>query len=435
MWFILSVQTFVATGWPIPPLDEVHPLGNNWGEYQNYGGSPYFHNGIDIITPDTAGAEVRAVRHGWVKAWGTIQAELHYRLAVCDTNLSFTGRAEGWLYAHIDPERWHKNLGDEVQEGELIGYLVDWPIDATFDHCHFARISDTGATWQRFPNVTWWFIQNPLTLIEPNTDTRPPVFQNARPNARFAFCTNNTSTYQNPSSLTGDVDIIAKVYDLTGTSTGDTIWDRLAPYQLDYMIRRADGLIVVPWTISVQFSNRLEASLVNVVYKNDNTCRSRGDYDYRDYYFIITNTDGDTIIESSDAQGKWATASVGDGDYWVIVRAADVVGNTTLDSMLVHTNNGVSVTELPYALLERPFTITPGVGPGPRRVAFNLLTGGRVSLRVFDQTGRVVASLCDGWLPAGPHTFQFQPPRAGLFVVELTVPGVINFRQKTVFLR
>jgi len=421
----------LATNWPIPPVTEVHPLGNNWGEFQDYGGGPYFHNGIDIITPDTAGAEVRAVRHGWVKGWGTIQAELHYRLAVGDTDFSFTGRAEGWLYAHIDPARWHKNLGDEVQEGELIGYLVDWPIDATFDHCHFARISDTGATWQRFPNPTWWFIQNPLTIIRPNTDTRPPIFQNARPGGRFAFCNNNTSTYQNPTSLAGDVDIIARVYDLTGATTGDTVWDKLAPYELDYMIRRRDGLVVVPWTISVQFSNLLVGNLVNVVYKDDNTCNSRGDYNYRDYYYIVTNTDGDTIIESSDTQGKWATAAVGDGDYWVIVRATDVVGNTTIDSMLVRTANGVAVTNRPDALLERPFILSPSIGPGPRTVTFQLLNQGRVKLRLFDQSGRVVANLCDEELSAGPYTIRFQPPGPGLFLVELIVPGVLRQLQKT----
>ena len=68
-----------ATYWPLAPLDSVHPLGNNWGNYQDYGGGPYFHNGIDVITPDVQGRRAHAVRHGWVKGWGTISAELHYR--------------------------------------------------------------------------------------------------------------------------------------------------------------------------------------------------------------------------------------------------------------------------------------------------------------------------------------------------------------------
>ena len=35
----------LAASWPLVPLDSVHPLGNNWGNYQDYGGGPYFHNG------------------------------------------------------------------------------------------------------------------------------------------------------------------------------------------------------------------------------------------------------------------------------------------------------------------------------------------------------------------------------------------------------
>jgi len=431
---LLSASGF-ATGWPIPPLDSVHPLGNNWGNYQDYGGSPYFHNGIDIITVGQHNAEVRAVRRGWVKAWGTIQADLHYRLAVCDTNLSYTGRAEGWLYAHIDSSRWHKQLGDEVQAGELIGYLVYWTVSG-FDHIHFARISDTGATWQRFPNPTWWFIQNPLTILRPNTDLVAPVFQNARTGARFAFCRDNVNnSYLNPTGLTGDVDIIARIYDKTGYTTRNDTWDKLAPYQIEHMIRRDDGLVVRPWTLSLQFSNRLDAANVHVVYKNDNTCNSYGDYSRREYYYIVTNTDGDSIIESTDTQGKWATAEVGDGNYWVIVRASDVYGNSTLDSMLVTTANGVGLAELPAAALDGRFTLTPTAGRGPRTIAFNLLAAGRVQLRAFDQTGRLATPLCDAVLPAGPHSFRFDPPAPGLYFVELVVPGVLRQTAKVTALR
>jgi len=434
--FVMLLASASATNWPIPPVDIVHPLGNNWGEYQNYGGSPYFHNGIDVITPDTSGAEVRAVRGGWVKGWGTIQAELHYRVAVCDTSSDFTGRAEGWLYAHIDAARPHKNLGDRVQEGELIGYLVPWPLDATFDHIHFARISDTGATWMRFPNVTWWFVQNPLTIIRPNTDTAVPVFQNARSSWRFAVCRNNTNnSYLHPDSLVGDVDIIAKVYDKTGATTGNATWDKLVPYQLDYMIRRADGLVVVPWTIGVQFSNILFGSDVSVVYKGDNTCRTRGDYDYREYYFIVTNTDGDSIIESTDTNGKWATGLVGDADYWVFIRAADVAGNVTLDSMRVHTRNGVGLEHWPGAVLARPFAVGPTVGRGARVVAFELAKAGRVELRVLDHAGRVIMTLVDAELGAGRHSYRFLPPGAGVYVVQMNVPGSVTAAQKVTVLQ
>jgi len=422
-----------ATHWPVVPLDSVHPLGNNWGNYQDYGSGPYFHNGIDVITPDIQGRRVHAVRHGWVKGWGTISADLHYRLAICDTSSDFTGRAEGWLYAHIDADRWHLALGDEVQEGDSIGYLVAWPIDATFDHCHFARISDTGATWMRFPNVTWWFVQNPLTIIRPNDDLVPPVIENARSGQKLAFCRNNTSSYLRYDSLTGEVDIIARVHDKTGYSTGNETWDKLAPYQIDYSIKRHDGLVVVPWTMAVQFSNRLVGSLVSVVYKADNTCRSYGDYERREYFYIVTNTDGDSIIESSDAAGMWNTGLVGDTTYWVYVRASDVYGNTTLDSMLVRTYNNVPVAQPSFAVLSRPLRAIPAQGSA--RVSFSLAGTGAVRLRVFDLSGRVVRVLTDGRLEPGEHTVSFTPEAAGVHIVELTLNGSDTHRAKLTILR
>lgn len=419
-----SLLLIFSVFWPIPPIDQVHPLGNNWGEFQDYGSGAYFHNGIDILTPDTVGVEVRAVAPGWVKAWGTIQAELHYRIAVCDSPLTYTGRAEGWLYAHIDPNRYHKNVGDQVAAGEVIGYLVGWPVDSSFDHIHFARISDTGATWQRFPNPTWWFVRNPLLDLVPNTDLEAPVFENARLGWRFAFCRDNQNNrYLHPDSLTGDVDIIARIFDRTGFPTGSQIWDRLAPFQIEYMIRREDGLVVVPWTLAVRFSNRLEAGLVSVVYKQDNVCRSRGDYSARVFYFIITNTDGDSIIEAEDTAGKWSTGAVGDAGYWVIVRASDVYGNTTVDSMLVHTRNGVASEERPETGLPPLVKVTPVTGSGRISILLQLERPERMRFRLIDPAGRVVRSLAPVRLEPGLHRLELGPVRSGVYNLEVFTGG------------
>jgi hypothetical protein len=306
---------------------------------------------------------------------------------------------------------------------------------ATFDHCHFARISDTGATWMRFPDVTWWFIQNPLTIIKPNTDAVAPVIQNARTGQKFAFCRNNRdNSYMRYDSLVGEVDIIARVYDKTGSSTGDSTWDKLAPYEVDYSVKREDGLVVVPWTVGVQFSNRLDGSLVNVVYKADNTCQSQGDYSYREYYYIVTNTDGDSIIERTDTSGVWNTGLVGDTTYWVYVRASDVSGNTTLDSMQVRTHNGVAVQEPPFAVLSRPLRAVPVAGRSGL-VSFGTAGSGTVRLHVYDPTGRIVADLADGWLSAGEHRFSFTPPSNGVYVIKLTLDGKDTYNTKLVVLR
>ncbi|MEO0205486.1 MAG: hypothetical protein ABIL22_02290 [candidate division WOR-3 bacterium] len=327
-----------SVGWPLSPQNQTHPLGNNWGEFQDYGGSPYMHPGIDVMGL-TVGRPVYAVQRGIVKAWLTTQAELHWRLAIADTNIS-TDSVEAWLYAHIDPNQSHKNVGDIVNAGDLIGYLVQWPITG-FDHCHFARIKDIGAVWN---TADWAFIQNPLAIITPYADTAKPVFENAYGSYKFAICNNNTSTYLNPpTTVSGSVDIIAKIYDKTGIPLSQNpVWEEMIPLRISYEIHGPQN---VPERLSFLFRGRLNyTSNITVVYKDDATCNSRGDYDYRDYYFIVTNTDGDSLIEASDANYSWNTSTFPAGHYWIVVTASDAAGNTTKDSMMV-TIPGQYVTE------------------------------------------------------------------------------------------
>lgn len=327
--------------WPLPATNSFHCLGNNWFEYQNYGGSAYFHPGIDIITPGDSGVPVYAVKQGVVKAWLTIGGTIFWRLGVADSSLSYTDSCNGYLYAHIDSARFHKNVGDTVNIGDLIGYLVPWPVPG-FNHCHFAKIRDRGSTWN---TADWVFVFNPLISLTPNQDSIPPIFENALTNQKFAFARNNTSTYLSSNSLNGNVDIIAKIYDKLGISSGDTIWDQLIPLKIEYEI--IGPSVSQPRKLSFIFSGRIptSSSLVSVVYKQDNTCESHGDYDYRDYYFIVTNTDGDSIIESSDASFSWQTTNFPGGRYWVKIYAYDTKNNVSVCSMQVTVNNAIGITE------------------------------------------------------------------------------------------
>lgn len=354
-----------ATGWPLTPQNAAHPLGNDWGEFQDYGTGSYFHNGIDCF-PDTIGQGAHAVAKGWVKAWGTTQQDYHYRLAISDSTMSHTERTTGWLYAHIDATRWHKNVGDSVAEGELIGYLVPWPVTG-FDHTHFARISDTGATWSRFPNPTWQFIQNPLTIIQPVVDTTRPTFENARGSHPFAFCRNNTSTYFSAAAdtLKGDIDVIARIYDRINPYTDSSTWNRLAPQTITWAISGRYKSLPETLGMTVKYIEPpIGASEINVVYKDDNTCNSYGDYSTRTYYFIVTNTDGDSVIEMADTSGCWHTATWPDTSYWFKVTAYDASGNSTSDSQQVTTLNniknvGCSRLIAPSGTLDSGTAVTP----------------------------------------------------------------------------
>ncbi|MGQ9705639.1 MAG: hypothetical protein ACUVWP_01370 [bacterium] len=66
---ILILSVLIATlafteRWPMGPGNQPNPLGNNYGEYQNYGGSPYYHDGLDTL--GNGGDPCYSVSNGYV---------------------------------------------------------------------------------------------------------------------------------------------------------------------------------------------------------------------------------------------------------------------------------------------------------------------------------------------------------------------------------
>jgi hypothetical protein len=318
----------LAIDWPIAPQDQSQPIGNDYGEYQNYSGFAYYHPGIDILAP--AGTPVYAIKSGYVKAILTISAELHWRIAIGDS--AGADECDGWLYAHLDEGTLAVTEGEWVEEGRYLGDLVAWPI-ASFHHLHFVKIRNSGLTW----NSDWQFIANPLDELDSIDDDLPPNFMDAYGTQLFAFCQNESESYFFAGeTLSGEVDIICRADDLI-----NHLW-QVAPYRLEYKI---EGDSSIPWTNSVCFTGPLGWDTdVNIVYQNDSYCISRGDYDNRIFYFNLTNTDGDSIIEVEDRQQSWQTAAFHNGQYTVYVRAHDRAGNTSSDSMVVDVENYFSLT-------------------------------------------------------------------------------------------
>jgi len=62
----------------------------------------------------------------------------------------------------------------------------------------------------------------------------------------------------------------------------------------------------------------------------------------RNYFFNVTNTDGDSTVELSDANYSWNTTICPGGNYMVFVEAKDRFGNTTMDSMQVTVAGGAN---------------------------------------------------------------------------------------------
>ena len=321
---VLAVGSTAAISWPMQPFDSSGHIGNSYGEFQDYGGLPYFHPGLDILAP--AGTPVYAVKSGYVKAILTTSADLHWRVAIGDS--AGAAECDGWLYAHLDQSSIIVIEGQWVNEGDYLGNLVSWPV-ADFHHLHFVKIRHSGTIW----NSNWQFIGNPLDELDPIDDPDAPVFDNAFGSQLFAFSPNQSSDYfASGDDISGDVDIICKAWDYINHYD----W-KLTPYQIEYKI---EGDSSLPWTNAICFTGTLDwSSNISIVYRDDAICDSRGDYDSRDYYFYLTNSDGDSTIETDDDKISWQTANFHNGQYTIFARAADRAGNQAIDSMTVSVAN------------------------------------------------------------------------------------------------
>ncbi|MDM7914289.1 MAG: FlgD immunoglobulin-like domain containing protein [Candidatus Eisenbacteria bacterium] len=391
--------------WPLAP-DAQHAVGNTYGEYQNYGGAPYPHPGIDVF--GSPGQAVYAVRRGVVKAVLTTGGDWYWRIAIADTALTST--VPGYLYAHIERNSIAVTVGQQVELGQYLGNLAEWP-NYEFTHCHFTRIEDSGATW----DGNWLSVHNPHMDITQQSETEPPVFEPARGNDLLAFCANQTSSYQSPTSLHGAVDIIAHVGDRIETHyvcSVQELWYTIYPLGMpEYPVVDNKLAQRFDMTCDTYGSGQLDAMLIGLIYKDDSVCNTQGDYDYREFFHVLTNSDGDGIYEQSDGNESWDTTTLPDRQWVIRVTAIDARGNTAVDSMVVTTANGnPSGAEESASGLAAPRLLLDSVRPNPMtiggtaaRVRFLMPASDRIVLALYDANGRRVRLLRDAILPAGSH--------------------------------
>jgi hypothetical protein len=306
------------------------PVGNSYNEIQEYTqGSPYPHPGVDLlgIPNDT----VYSVKNGVVKAILTTNAEIHWRVAISNNNIA--GRSQGYLYAHVEELTIPYTVGDVVTEGDALGFLVEWPI-LSFTHCHFARISDQGATW----SGNWWTLDNPLKSITNITDNVAPSFELTLGNDKFAF-RNQAGNYLSPNALLGDVRVIAKFHDNINTQDWNVDVDQIR-YSLSPFSNPTLMLIDTlahefnHWN-DTYFAGSYSLEILDALYSRDVSCYSEGNYDFRNFYHIVTNSDGNDTITGADTQQFLRTADFPNGDYIFRVTAIDPFGLSTTDSMVV----------------------------------------------------------------------------------------------------
>ena len=102
-----------------------------------------------------------------------------------------------------------------------------------------------------------------------------------------------------------------------------------------------------------------------------------------------------------DAQGRLTDIAYQNGSSFHY--SYDANGNI----LSVVTSLATAVDEAGAPLRFTLGPTTPNPGSGPRNLTFTIPSSAHVSLRVFDVSGRVVATLVDHDLPAGIHRVRF----------------------------
>lgn len=318
--------------WPIAPVDKPSPLGHVCHSYQNYGGQPYFHHGIDIrraahsdIFASTGGKVVNIENY-------VPGNDLYWEIAILDDN-GFL-----WQYHHVDRKTIPQEIfraektGTSIASGTLLGRIVYWPAQAygmNFHHIHVNVLDGNGN-----------YI-NPLRFLVAPFDLTPPRIK------EIFFLRNEGSTTVSPQTLSGDIDIIVQAEDLM-----DKEPYQLTIYKLEYEVRSAQGKVHLPRTPLWQFDRLPKGNdiheHVHTIYKSSfrdggKRRRTSGNYRQREFYFVLTNQEAQQI----NPQGAWKTKSTNakgkavfpNGDYNITVYATDFNGNSSSKSVSVKVEN------------------------------------------------------------------------------------------------
>lgn len=163
---LLSFNLFAQSGvyqgersypWPL----DLESVAHNMQSYQNYGSSPYWHDGLDIraaknavIYSSTSGEIVNIENYSY--------GALYWEVAVRDE--------EGliWKYHHVDKNSIpkHFKLGTRIKAGDVLGHIVTWPNSSygeVFHHLHLLVVDKNGK------------YVNPFLLLKKLPDNKAPI--------------------------------------------------------------------------------------------------------------------------------------------------------------------------------------------------------------------------------------------------------------------
>lgn len=401
-------------GWPVEPTNTEHPIGNSFGEFQNYAGV-YQHTGIDIlVTPRLDAAGNVDATAPWIVAavGGTVSfrsdvAASMYNGTTLDGTDGITYR-----YWHLQSGSYdasyvlNTNNGTAVAAGDRIAQIVRWVCD--YHHLHYD-----------LQNATSFL--SPLAGITPNPDSLAPEIASlglGQPGTR-------PWTQYTPAApgacviVSGDVDVVPQLRDrddagstLAGAATVGTYdlrWRAcpdgspscpwLATHRLDDM--------PLAWGTGGNADSAAQFSLNSPWVSDTNYCAAAWAYPVVSHW----------SAGAPSAATHWSTAGLPNGAYSVSVEATDFVGNVTTRSVHACVQNGPGcVTDLtirdgtddtgavPYG--GSPFWLSPDItaNPGTADENYNIRLGAAnaIDVRVWNTGSCTLPAgttyqVCAGW--------------------------------------
>ncbi len=324
--------------WPFSPTNKPHPLAHTHHQYQYYGGSAYFHHGIDIREP--AYSPLYAPRGGKVVSlyWYGYKP-YYFEVGIRDPN-GFT-----WQFHHVHEPTVPQTVrdayknGTPIPAGTYIGKIVYWPVSAygqRFHHVHMNVLDPDG-------NYV-----NPLNLILKTNDTRKPTIGD------ILFTRNNSDRALNSPGgprpvLSGKIDIVAQAEDKIGNEPY-----QLTLFKMEWKVDELTGSKShnIPFTTLWEFNNlpggnnrfaHVHTIFQKRIYFNSRWHYTCGNYTCHRFYYNLTNT----ISSFPDPDGCWDTSGrdawgrplFPNGLYRVTVKATDDRGNWTTKSIDVEIRN------------------------------------------------------------------------------------------------
>jgi hypothetical protein len=276
--------------WPFPLLS----IGHNMQSFQDYGGAPYWHDGLDIRS--RVDQPIFATVGGKVVNFENYQPgnPLYWEIAILDE--------EGfvWKYHHVDRKSIPQEIylawkqGGSIKAGTLLGNVVRWPISSFGEVYHHLHLLVVGKDGQYI---------NPFLMLEPLPDTISPVIK------KIGLAKNHSPI--NGNEVKGAHALFLEASDLVLHHKFI-----LTPHKISYKLDGADEVIV--WEFVNLPSGKNDSDFIEDFYMKG-TC---GDYSCRKFYINLNFT--------KSAPRK--TMVLSPGAHLIEVFVEDAVGNKSSES-------------------------------------------------------------------------------------------------------